>query len=533
MPTKPNTDPVFSSGGPWLFIVPVGLMLFCTSCGGQTTEAPVRPGTSGPYLVVSLVEPASEFYPAAELLAQRHSARIANAAPADLESLLNELRNSAPEHVAIVVHPEDLDVNLVNRIFKLSTEVDADPFVDFAWGVITGRDGAAAKKLVLASEPGADRPSPSISMFGVGGAGLQKSMTQKAQWPLRKGQLEVTSYLAKGESDHDRDTSYISESMPALGQSSIVLLASHGYPDGLVAGPKASDLRQVDLAGCVLFNIACYTGVTKNWYDEDHREMKVRKNSIDLKDSFCLQAIDCGVAGYFAYTCPRPAGPTMMGDAILLSTTGDSLGELFREGLQSVVMAHLLNGDSQVNISHLAEGTSLGADRTPGSAVRQMSTGGVLFGDPAFRPFPPMADADPRVLKWNEQGNPVAAEVRIESPLFHFFASDQINYWEDYHPALRLECRLPIGKSRIEKVDVISVPEAADDYRWVAAIEHSSNERFLRWKLNFRQPVDMSRLQMAATRGLSSQIEVHLSNGELADDKIIRGSGPGKENGRK
>jgi hypothetical protein len=509
------------------------IVVSTSSCQGRVQKPAVQQQPAGPYLVISLVEPASEYHGAAKLLAQRHKAGIVTASPPALEKLIDDLRETRPACVAFVIDPSDLDVNLVNRILALSTEVDQDPFVDFAWGVITGRDGAAAEKLVMASAPSENRPSPSIAMFGVGGAGLQKSKSEKSHWPHRNGSLPVTSFLAKGETDEERDTEFIGSAMTSLGSSPIVLLASHGLPDGLVAGPKAEDLRNVDLSGCVVFNIACYTGVTKTWFDEDFQQMKIRKNSIDSTESFCLQVIDCGVAGYFAYTCPRPAGPTMMGDAILVATSGKSIGELFRESLQSVVMAHLLAGADRLGITTLSDGASIEGERTPGSLVRKMATGGVLFGDPAFCPFPAQENADPRTVEWREGGNQITADLGIATPLFHFFASDQVNYWEEQGPAMRMECRLPIGAGRVENIEIDSVPEGIETYRWAAAIEESEGQRFLRWKLNFPQPADLSALQKLAANGLAARITVRKSNGEPADKFLIRGDRLSKKDGKK
>jgi hypothetical protein len=459
------------------------------------------------YLVVSLVEATSEFYRAAELLAKRHQAEILHAKSASVENVLDELKKRQPAYVAFVLDPAELDINLVNRLFVLSTQVDSDRFADFAWGVITGRDGVAAEKLVKASDPSQTKDSPSIAMFGIGGP-ISRSTTSKAAWPLRTGSVSVTNFLAKGDTDENRDAPFIAEAMPKLNQANIILLASHGYPDGLVAGPKAGDLKSVDLAGRVLLNIACYTGVTGDWYDQDYQNMKVRRKSVNPADSFCLQAIDCGVAGYFAYASPRPAGPTMMGDALLIAASGKPLGELFRENQQSIVLAHLLSGDNQINSEPLVDGATLANDRTPGKVVRQFSTGGILFGDPAYKPFAAKPDSDARVVDVQEQADRIAVSMKTTSQIFHFFASDQINYWDGTSAALRMECDVPLGDRFVEKIRIKSVPEGVADYRWVAAIEEVSGQRRLRFKLNFAQPTDMTQLVAMSTKGLKAKFEI-------------------------
>ncbi len=460
----------------------------------------------GTYMVVALVEPSSDFHAAAEALAQRHSAEIVYAHSDAIEHVLIDLQRVRPSHVAFVVHPLDLDVNLAQRIFVLSTRVDSDPFVDFAWGVITGRDRQSALQLVEASSPTAShKTAPSIALYGVGGAGVRKSNVTRFVWPLRRERVPVTAFTAVGESDETRDALFIAESMPKLGNSPIVLLASHGYPDGLVGGPKAADLRRADLSGCVVLNIACYTGVTGTWYEEDLSAMTVRQRTVNAVDSFCLQVIDCGAAAYFAYTCPRPAGPTMMGDTLRIASSGKTVGQLFQENLQSVVLAHLLFGTDQLPLRLHADGNPLDhRARTSGKVVLEMSAGCVLFGDPAFRPFPVLPDTDPWRLEIAEQADSWEVTLTYESPLIHFFASDQINYWDERHPAMRMECVVPLGDRAVQGFEVVSPPRGISAYRWVAAEERVNDRRLLRIKINFAQPTDVHVLQKLAGDGLTT-----------------------------
>ena len=137
--------------------------------------------------------------------------------------------------------------------------------------------------------------------------------------------------MSHGDTDETCDADFIRASMPKMQDGSILLFASHGYPNGLVGGPKASDIRDVDFTGKVAFNIACYTGVTGAWFEDDWKTMRVRRREVEASDSFCLQMIDSGVAGYVAYVSPRPGGPQMMGDALLTGASGLSLGELQRK----------------------------------------------------------------------------------------------------------------------------------------------------------------------------------------------------------
>ena len=494
----------------------LGLLAGCERGSGDSQSTVKRSLKKGDYLVVSMVDQDSPFQSAARQLAERHDAEILQAAPQESERLLLELKQRKPTLVAFVIHPHELDINLVQEILVVSTQVDSDPFVDFAYGFITGRDGEAARQLVAASDSGTANKKATITMFGVGSKQMGQSAVQKFAWPLRNSSVSVTNFQSVGDSDETRDEKFIKKSMPKLSHAPILLLASHGYPDGLVGGPKAIDVKGVDLSGSVALNIACYNGVTKSWYEDDWSTMQIKKREIAAEGSFCLQMIDSGVAGYVAYACPRPAGPTLMGDAMILASSGLSLGELRRADANSVVLAHLLSGDTSVETKMLSDGMALKRDRTAGQAVKQMSTGAMLIGDPAYIPFQEKLNSDPRTTAVTEKEDRLLVTVKIETPMFHFYAGEQINYWNGRDPALRLETVVPLGDRFVTDVQVAEPPAGVTDYRFVAAVEQDRGQRFLHLKLTFPQPKDLKMLQAMATTGLTGQFEI-LTSGETTD----------------
>ena len=88
--------------------------------------------------------------------------------------------------------------------------------------------------------------------------------------------------------------------------------------------------------------------------------MKVRRRNVPASESFCLNMINTGVAGYIAYTCARPAGPTMLGDAMTAAIAGQSLGELRRVDGNSVIVAHLQHGFDTLQIHQEIDGADPG-----------------------------------------------------------------------------------------------------------------------------------------------------------------------------
>ena len=442
------------------------------------------------------------------MLAARHGAEIVQTHPEDIERLLANLRERIPATVAFVVHPDDLDINLVQAAFTLSTRVDSDPFVDFSYGFITGRDGDAATRLVEASKATNVNREPEIKLFGVGSKKMGPSSVQQAAWSLRSKMIPVTSFQSSGDSDESRDEEFITESLPKLARSPILLLASHGFPDGLVGGPKAGDMKGIDLHGTVALNIACFNGVTNTWYQDDWSSKQVKKRTVPQNDSFCLQMIDNGVAAYFAYACARPAGPAMFGDAMILASSGQSTGEIRRADANSVVLAHLLSGATHLEATPLAEGTALKVGRTFGQVVTKMSTGGMLIGDPAYVPFAEIADSDPRTVSVRQENDRLVVDAKIQTPTFHFYASEPINYWNGKGPAMRLATIIPLGNQTVRDVKVTRTPSGVSEYRFVAAVEEHRGTRFLHLKMTFPRPTNMLTLQALAMTGLPGQFEV-------------------------
>ncbi len=492
--------------------------MFESTSGVDAPKADIR------YLVVSLVPADNDFDKAVRHLAERHGCEVLHARPSEVERLIVELKRLQPAHVAFVVDPDDLEQNLVARVMKLSTEIDDDPFVDFAYGFITGRDGQAAMRLIDASISKQTNTAASIAQFGVASAELPKSIRQTAAWPLRRGSVPVLSYMSRGETDDTRDQRFIEESMVKIDRQPILLFASHGNPDGLVGGPKTKDIRGRDFGGSVALNIACYTGVTKSWYEDDWATGQVRKHDVDREDSFCLQMIDNGVAAYVAYMCPRPAGPTMMGDAVLVAISGKSMGQLRQQDANSIVLAHLLSGSDSLQTSEASDGTRMDPNRKPGELVRQWSTGGILIGDPAYHPFLEKSNADPRIQAVTRKEDRILVDVKVVTPLFHFYCVDQLNYWKDLEPAMRLEAAVPLDDCIVKDVQLISSSFGDADHRLVAVVDVEDGKRILRIKANFSQP-SMAQLQRLSKSGVNGQFEILLST-EAAlsakDHRIIR-----------
>ena len=80
-------------------------------------------------------------------LQERHDAVVLrfSGTPVDLE---NELRELNPRYVAVVDCPENIGRDYVIELNRMSRRMDADPYADFLWGIVTGYDAAAALRMV-------------------------------------------------------------------------------------------------------------------------------------------------------------------------------------------------------------------------------------------------------------------------------------------------------------------------------------------------------------------------------------------------
>lgn len=87
-----------------------------------------------------------------QALCQKHHAALVCTAgsPAGATDGLSKFQ---PRYVAFVARPEELDVQFVREIHLMSRAMDADPFADFYWGIITGYSANDALRIVRRTEP--------------------------------------------------------------------------------------------------------------------------------------------------------------------------------------------------------------------------------------------------------------------------------------------------------------------------------------------------------------------------------------------
>lgn len=70
-----------------------------------------------------------------------------------IEEAKPALAKLMPQYVAVVGKPEQVPGRMINDFHQLMRQIDADPYTDARWGVITGRSADAAMKLVAEKDP--------------------------------------------------------------------------------------------------------------------------------------------------------------------------------------------------------------------------------------------------------------------------------------------------------------------------------------------------------------------------------------------
>lgn len=451
---------------------------------------PVRPQGVGQadYVVLAAFGAEDPFDAAAQVLVAARAAALVRFDPADLEPVRAALVAAAPRHVAVVVRPEQLDFVLQRRLLQLATEIDADPFVDFAFGYITGR---TADEAVALARRGSERQPRAVagSVATVAG-GVDRSLLLRRPHALRGAALPGLQLQCAGEQafpETGRDRAFLERRLPLLADCDVVTFVGHGMPHEVIGGPTAADLAGLDLQDAVVLNVACYTGVTHAWFEDDWRAGVVRRREVALADSFGLAVLGAGAVGYTAYLCPRPAGPELETDLAALVADGASLGEARRRDYDKTVLGFLGFGAERLALSPVADGMALRPDR---DAVRDLmlegATGGVLFGDPACVPFERRDDEAPVAIEVEAVDGALRVRARAAAMAVWLHCADPTARW-GRTMAMRVHARVPLAGRLVEDVvvDELRVGNRTQPSRVLWAVEHDHGQRFLQCKVNW------------------------------------------------
>ena len=451
------------------------------------------PAAAGDYVVLSGVDEKDPYYPAATAIARFHKgADIVRFDPEHPETVLARLRELKATQVAIVVRPEQIDINSVRRFLKTAAQVDEDPLVDFDFGYITGATAEEAvrfvENIVRASKQ--ERPRR------VGQAKVQggKSPCSASDGEYAAGSLKFPSRVLvfnPPDGEQGRDQKFIDGNLASLAGCGAIMMGGHGMPWEIGSGPRAEDIAKVNLFPAVVYNYACHTGVALRWHDwkYDKGEYVDHLATIGAEKSFALSVIHAGATGYVAYVNPRPAGPELSIDFEKM-LAGATLGESRRQDYAKVVLGYLGFHEKAIAAGDVEEGHRKAAkDVDP---VRDMmlddATGGILYGDPAMRPFAPAANVLPQTVEAKREGAAIHVTFRVAAMGAGVWCWDPFVKGEKTM-AMKVcdRIELPAG-FKVESVTVDGATRGKDTLTTrpvLFAEETDGGKRFLHVKVNF------------------------------------------------
>jgi hypothetical protein len=340
------------------------------------------PAAAEKYVV--LVDPGrnDEFLPAAKAHADFHQARLLPFDAGRLDAAFAELKKAAPEFVAFVLPPEKIDVDLVHQILERSTTLDDDPFPDFEYGFITGRDGAAALRFVeRIRQAWQHEYGRKVTLFGSWeGAALPREQPLTSLAALK---AEGEFHLVRTRDKEDERRQAARKALRACRGKDLLMFFSHGEPDEMVSCFRASDLRdwKIDLGPAVLVNCACYNGAPGRWFAPRRKGVEDR-GMVSRDNAVALAVLDSGVVGYFAGVDPWH-GPLAM------QVFGYVLDDGLRLGAAAKMMASRLALEFLPGRLHFPP-TLQNPKRFSGEGTenrRHNGAGMIFYGDPALAPF--------------------------------------------------------------------------------------------------------------------------------------------------
>lgn len=339
-------------------------------------------GPPGRYLV--LVDPGNkdEFLPAAEAMAALHGAALKRFDPARLERTLTELRKSPPRFVVFVLPPEKIDVDLSHAILEMATQVDEDPFVDFEYGFVTGRDGAAALRFVRQIERAWQRNAGDRAMLFGSWEGLFLPTGSRLSSMKALGFVARGRYIKARDAEKTRLEAARQILKECQGNDALIFM-SHGYPDRMDLCFRAKDLREwkIDLSPAILFNCACYNGAPGRWFEPKGAGYEDR-GAVAREESVALALLDSGIAGYFAGVDVWH-GPLNSQVFYYVTDDGMRLGEAANAMFNRLALEFLperIHFQPTIKQKRGGKDAWVQNQRRNGAAM-------ILYGDPALAPF--------------------------------------------------------------------------------------------------------------------------------------------------
>ncbi len=329
-----------------------------------------------------------------ELAKLRHPSAVLTLDADGLKNVFRELKILKPNYVAFVVHPERIEDNFVGDVFAGLTALDEDPYLDCAYGFITGATPKEALRLVRNTATAQAGPNRIPKKF----VAIAHTFAQNDLAPFAV--QEANRYAAYGYQtaqinpidDSEEWNRKAEQEIQKLNDASLVFLAGHGMGD-MSCAIAGDEFGRVKLQSAIVVNGTCHSAVTGIRHDCKDRFGTIGTTRINPEKSVCLNFIRAGAVGQFASTAS--SGWRNVAFTIRkFFNEGRSLGEALQESLNDKLRQA---GVKRVRIIPFQEGQrspqALGENENPGHI--QSISRVILIGDPAYRPFTPKSGKVP------------------------------------------------------------------------------------------------------------------------------------------
>lgn len=340
----------------------------------------LRLDTRGPYVICATGAAGRRYADSIEKARSLHKAADVIRFESDnLQGMASQLRKHSPRYVLLFIEPQELDANFAWRWLSMTSRLDGDPFVDTRTGIITGSSASTVSQyLERISKISVDSLALSPNLIDNLGpnteAKPQDFFVNAGSWmiPVMSDRFSVTS-ISHGSHAFD------SNHEDALRNAGLIHFGGHGQPERIEGGIKASLLPRMEMPPCVVFNGACYTGVTSTWFDPFNPSGKVIEKSLNPAHTFCVNILDKPVLAYLA-ALHADHGIPVYQEMEYMCYSGNSLGDAIKYSQVGVTMA---NGGVTKVLPQLTGGEQ-SPKWTPAEVMMNGTASRVLFGDPAL-----------------------------------------------------------------------------------------------------------------------------------------------------
>lgn len=437
--------------------IAIGVVLWQHWQPGARGDLVVRLDPSGPYVILASPQATTNYATAiAKARALHPDATQLALDPADLVGAQQALRKLQPRYALVFLEPQELDVNFAWQWLALTTEMDEDPFVDLRTGFITGSTPAAAADFVdrIAAAARGELKLPGLCIDNLGPnpqAGRQAFQQVRGAFmiPVLGEQLGVKtiSHGVEGFSE---------QRLGSLSGAGLIHLGGHGHPDRVDDGVTGVQVRRLQLSPCVVFNGACYTGVTRRWYDMQTPDGNVAEHTVEPEGCFCLNLLGNGAIAYLAALHPDHGMPVYQ-EMEFAAYSGRSLGDVIKHTHDGVVLGA---GGKLPKFERLAAGRP--APRwSPSDVMLKGTAARVLFGDPALIITEPFAKPPFNVTVREAEGSlrisATLVNTKLKSTYTDTYHADLSSDPNQFNDRALIVAPLPAGWKTVGNVEVAGV----------------------------------------------------------------------------